>query len=118
MLEFHNYKSETCNAATQIEHLKQRVQESNELLEKEKAEKLDVQKQLDFVQMDREKLQKRQKALESEHRDVAHHVHDYYTTINKLERQLADMEADKVNFETLHKQSVKDFDHFKSSDHA
>jgi chromosome segregation ATPase len=99
LLEFHQYKSEYCEAATQIDHLQIRLQESQQLLEAEKALKEEVQKQLDYVTLDREKLQKRQKELESEHRDVAHHVHDYYATINKLERQLAESEREKGNFE-------------------
>ena len=31
-------------------------------------------------------MKERQKALEGEHRDVARHVHDYYTEIARLEK--------------------------------
>lgn len=92
-LEFYEHKVKHMDTTTKMDHDQQNIKELTDDLVKLGTEHAALTKLQNTTEMQRAKLAQRQKALEAEHRDVAQHVHSYYTTINKLEKALAEETA-------------------------
>lgn len=87
-LEYFNFRQEQLEAHTQIRDLTLLWREVSTELEKAQSD-LDAKTQeISKLNAANQKLKDRHLQLQQEHRDVAQHVHEYYTTINKLEAEL------------------------------
>lgn len=87
-VEYFNYKQDNMQADIQIKDLSNEWRRVSELLDKSNKEIDRLQSELMRSTLQNSKMKERQTTLEQEHREVAQHVHDYYSTINELERKL------------------------------
>lgn len=116
--EYFKFRQDNLDADTQIRDLTNEWRATSELLDLTKKELEKTRQLLSEEKAQTIKMRSRQQALEGEHRDVAKHVHEYYTVIADLEKKLQDEILANHQLQMANKKSNERFHDFQANEYT